>query len=122
MFAERLKALRKQYGYTQEQQASLIGVERSSIGKYEGKSHIIPSDDIKYKIAELFNVSVDYLLGYSDSPTPLHMDSSFSDVELQLVNDFRSLNKQGKEYILQTMAMAVTIYKNDIVPNMENQA
>lgn len=122
MFAERLKALRKQYGYTQEQLASLIGVERSSIGKYEGKSRIIPSDDIKYKIAELFNVSVDYLLGYSDSPTPLNIDSSFSDVELQLVNDFRSLNKQGKEYILQTMAMAVNIYKNDIVPDMEKQA
>jgi transcriptional regulator with XRE-family HTH domain len=122
MFAERLKALRKQYGYTQEQLASLIGVERSSIGKYEGKSHIIPSDDIKYKIAELFNVSVDYLLGYSDSPTPLNIDSSFSDVELQLVNDFRSLNKQGKEYILQTMAMAVNIYKNDIVPDVEKQA
>lgn len=119
MFAERLKELRKQHGYTQEQLAALIGVERSSIGKYEGKSRIIPSDDVKYKLAELFNVSVDYLLGYSDTPMPYNMESPFTDVEIKLINDFRSLNKQGKEYILQTLAMAATIYKNDVVPHME---
>ena len=33
--------------------------------------------------------------------------------ELSLIRDFRSLNAQGKAYILQTMAMSVTIYKNE---------
>ncbi|HIS93051.1 MAG TPA: helix-turn-helix transcriptional regulator, partial [Candidatus Alectryocaccomicrobium excrementavium] len=35
MFADRLKRLRKEHGYTQESLAAVIGVERSSVGKYE---------------------------------------------------------------------------------------
>ena len=66
MFAERLKELRKERGLTQEQLAQIIQVERSSVGKYEGKSKIIPSDDVKQRIAEFFDVSVDYLLGRTD--------------------------------------------------------
>lgn len=122
MFSERLKMLRKGRSLTQEQLAAIIGVERSSIGKYEGKAHIIPSDDVKYRIAEYFGVTIDYLMGYSDSPNPPIGTSDLSDIERQLVNDFRSLNKQGKEYILQTMAMSVTIYKNDVVSDVEKQA
>lgn len=68
MFADKLRALRKQKGVTQEQLAEAIGVERSSIGKYEGKGKdgkpIMPSDDVKLRIAEYFGVSIDYLLDY----------------------------------------------------------
>lgn len=122
MFGERLKLLRKQKHLTQEQLASIIGVERSSIGKYEGKTQVIPSDDIKYRIAEYFGVTVDYLLGRTDEPSIPVTASDLSDVEMQLIKDFRALNKQGKEYILQTMAMATSIYKNGAVPHMENRA
>lgn len=67
MFAERLKQLRKERGLTQVQLAEIIRVERSSVGKYEGNSRIIPSDDVKKRIAEFFDVSVDYLLGLNES-------------------------------------------------------
>jgi len=63
MLRERLKALRTQRNVTQEQLADIIGVERSSIGKYEGKQGIIPSVDVLHAIADYFNVSTDYLLG-----------------------------------------------------------
>ena len=69
MFRERLKQLRKENGITQEQLAGILGVERSSVGKYEGKSRIIPSDDVKQRMAEYFGVSVDYLLGRTDTRT-----------------------------------------------------
>ena len=65
MFSDRLKELRKKHGLTQEQLASIIGVERSSIGKYEGKSRIIPSNDVLNALADYFNVSLDYLLDRS---------------------------------------------------------
>jgi len=66
MFAERLKVLRKERGLTQVQLAQAIHVERSSVGKYEGNSKIVPSDDVKQRIAEYFDVSIDYLLGRTE--------------------------------------------------------
>ena len=100
MFAQRLKALRKANSITQEQLAAIIGVERSSVGKYEGKSHIIPSDDVKYRIAEYFGVSVDYLMGYTDSPNPPMQESQLTEAERKLIDDFRSLNEEGKEKLI----------------------
>lgn len=65
-----LKELRKSKKITQEELAKIIGVERSSIGKYESPSKpVTPSPDIMLKIAEYFNVSVDYLLGNSPKET-----------------------------------------------------
>ena len=61
-FSERLKDLRKKHKITQEDLAKIIGVERSSIGKYES-STTIPSNETLIKIANYFNVSTDYLLG-----------------------------------------------------------
>lgn len=124
MFSQRLKQLRKERGITQEQLAAIIGVERSSIGKYEGKSHIIPSDDVKYKIAEFFGVSVDYLLGYTDVSAPINASLDYNATEVKLIEDFRTLDKEGKKYILQTMAMAVatSIYKTDVISDVEKLA
>ncbi|MDO4547327.1 MAG: helix-turn-helix transcriptional regulator [Clostridia bacterium] len=68
MFAQRLKLLRRQRGVTQEELARIIGVDRSSIGKYEGKERIYPSNDVMNAIADYFNVTVDYLLGRTDDP------------------------------------------------------
>lgn len=68
MIAQRLKLLRKQHRITQEDLAAAINVERSSIGKYESATKpITPPPDVLIKIATFFNVSVDYLLGYSTS-------------------------------------------------------
>ena len=124
MFADRLRQLRKTHGITQEQLATIIGVERSSIGKYEGKQGTIPSDDVKLRIAEYFHVSIDYLMGNTDVSIPYSEsdhDSPMTREEQQLLNDFRSLNRQGKDYILQTMAMASKIYKNDSVSSVEDK-
>lgn len=68
MFAERLRLLRRQKKISQEKLAAEIGVERSSIGKYEGNQNITPSDDVKCRIADYFNVSLDYLFGRTDIP------------------------------------------------------
>lgn len=104
MFGERLKALRKEKGLTQEQLAAIIGVERSSIGKYEGKSKIIPSDDVKYRIAELFGVTVDYLMGYTDNRQPIDPSSTSTD-EARLLGMFRNLNTTGQARLLEYCKM-----------------
>lgn len=65
MFSEKLKVLRKSKGLTQEQLSNLLNVQRSSVGKYES-SNVIPSPEVLKKIADIFNVTTDYLLGKTD--------------------------------------------------------
>ena len=107
MFAERLKALRKQHNITQEQLASIIGVERSSIGKYEGKSRIIPSDDVKYKIAQFFGVSVEYLLGHTDVPVQVNSNEISKD-ENDMILMYRELTDAGRGLVLDYMRMILS--------------
>lgn len=61
-FAQTLKLLRKNKKLTQTELAKIIGVEQSSIAKYETKN-VIPNIDTLNAIANFFEVSVDYLLG-----------------------------------------------------------
>ena len=99
MFGARLKALRKERSITQERLAEIINVDRSSIGKYEGKSQIIPSEEVREAIANFFGVSVDYLMGKTDLRYPDPADELSAD-EKELIGIYRSLNNRGKESIL----------------------
>ena len=99
MFGIRLKALRKERGITQEKLAEIINVDRSSVGKYEGKSKIIPSEEVRQAIADYFSVSVDYLMGKTDNRYPDPTDA-LSVEEKELIGIFRSLNRKGKDSIM----------------------
>ena len=85
MFRDRLKYLRKQRNVTQEQLASAIGVERSTIGKYEGHSQIMPSDDVKIRIAKYFGVTLDYLL---ENEPPEETPDSLGETLVNLLMQF----------------------------------
>lgn len=61
-FGERLKRLRKSMDITQGQLAEVIGVVPSAVGKYERLEQSYPSVEALIKIADYFNVSIDYLL------------------------------------------------------------
>ena len=70
MFGVRLKELRKSKKMTQKQLADLVFVDCSSVTKWEtGKAY--PDFEKQNKLADFFNVSIDYLLGKSDLRNPL---------------------------------------------------
>lgn len=62
----KLKELRKEHNITQLQLSNKIGVSRSAIAMYE-TNQTQPDLDVVKKIAEYFNVSIDYLLDNNDS-------------------------------------------------------
>lgn len=64
-FGERFKEERKSKGLTQEQLAKKFFLNKSSISRYE-KDAQIPEMPTLEKIADFFQVSIDYLLGKSD--------------------------------------------------------
>lgn len=63
-FGNKLKELRNQNKMTQQQLAVQIGVSKSVISYYELQERI-PSPEILLKLASVFHVSTDYLLGIS---------------------------------------------------------
>lgn len=63
---ERIKELRKEKDLTQEELAKLLGLSaKSNIANYENGANA-PSDEIKIKMCELFDCTMDYLMGRSD--------------------------------------------------------
>lgn len=63
---ERIKALREQFGLTQEELAEKLGTTKQTVFKYETDViSNIPSDKIE-KMAELFGVDPSYLMGWDD--------------------------------------------------------
>lgn len=77
-FSNRLKELRESFGYTQSDLAEKLNVSRSTIAGYETKGK--EPDYIKLKeLSNIFNVSIDYLLGKTnlkniDKELPSHFD------------------------------------------------
>ncbi len=63
-FGQRLRTLRKERGWTQSTVAQKLGIAFSTFAKYE-RGDIKPDMDKLLQIADLFQVSTDYLLGKS---------------------------------------------------------
>ena len=61
-FGERLKKLRLQEKLTQQQLADRLGITKSVVSYYELQERY-PSPEILIKLASIFHVSTDYLLG-----------------------------------------------------------
>ena len=67
MFPERLKQLRKERGMTQLDLAAALNVSSGTVAMWEtGASE--PDHETILRLAELFGVSTDYLLGLKDEP------------------------------------------------------
>ncbi|HIE12791.1 MAG TPA: XRE family transcriptional regulator [Desulfotomaculum sp.] len=66
--SNRLKALRKLKGWTQEELAARTGVTRDTIAGYESKvKRRQPNPEMLIRLANTFGVTVDCLLGLTDN-------------------------------------------------------
>lgn len=59
---DKIKKLREERSMLQSELCEILGIEQSTLANYENNRRI-PNDEIKSKIADHFNVTVDYLLG-----------------------------------------------------------
>ena len=63
----RLKELRKNRGYTQISLQMQTGIEQALLSKFENEERIPPTETL-LRLAEFYNVSIDYLLCRTDKP------------------------------------------------------
>ena len=62
-----LKQLRKQAGYTQIAVQMKTGIEQALLSKFENEERIPPTESL-LRLAEFYNVSIDYILCRTDNP------------------------------------------------------
>lgn len=92
-----IKDIRSRRNLTQAEVAAAIGVSSVVYSRYEtGKRQ--PSIEILLQLADLFGVTVDYLLGRKDIE-----DSTLSDYELQLLMASRNADERAKEDALNML-------------------
>ncbi|MBE6814407.1 MAG: helix-turn-helix domain-containing protein [Ruminococcaceae bacterium] len=128
LLPQKLKELRKAHGYTQDYIASVCDVARQTYSHYEtGKR--TPSSEILFKLAGLYNVSVDDLMQitinldrnvYYDAPPPTQSSEDlesflryfnnpknqkkfqmFSNLEKELFYYFEKISETDKKEIIE---------------------
>ena len=92
MLGSRIKELRKEFGLSQVELAIRMEVTKQTISNWENEN-IQPSVDMLVGLANVFNVTTDYLLGLDDVPR-LSIEGlplSFAAHLAQIIEDFRNL-------------------------------
>ena len=90
---EKLKSLRIEKNLTQKQVADRIGLAISAVSSYESGTRY-PSYDVLVKLARIFHVSTDYLLGMTNTRNIDVTGLRDNEIELvsQLVDMLRNKN------------------------------
>ncbi|MCH5296886.1 MAG: helix-turn-helix transcriptional regulator [Ruminococcus sp.] len=93
-FSVRLKELRTDNDMSQTELADKLNLKASAISKYE-KGITQPAIETLKKLAEIFCVTVDYLIGLSDIRNP-YGNTQITPNEAELVEHFRQLSYENK--------------------------
>lgn len=92
---QKLKEIRKRFGLSQEQLASIINVSRQAITKWENDNGLPDTDNLK-ELSHIFGVTIDYLLD-NNSKLPLLVMRRQLDKK-QYKNKMSSYEEILKEY------------------------
>lgn len=103
-FSERLKKLRKDAGLTQVDVANKLGISQPAYASWE-RGVKKPTQDNLVKIAQVLNVSVDYLVGNSEEKT-----DELDNIELLFRMNSKGLTKEEKD-----------IFKKELIEFMEER-
>lgn len=102
----KLLELRKQNGYTQAYLAQKLKIAPNTYNQYENNKRQIP-DEIKIALANIFNVSVDYLIGRENTPY-YYIPDTLQDTQIAFTNGLQDLDEEE----LRQVADFVDFLKN----------
>lgn len=95
---EHIMLLRKQKGLSQSTLGKKIGTSGDIIGRYE-RNIMVPSIDVIIKIADVLEISIDYLVG----KTNLTLDKN----TLKRLEDISTLSDENKNFVFRMIDMAL---------------
>lgn len=71
MYYPRLRDLREDKDLTQEELVKILGMHKTTYTNYEQGKREIPFN-LAIRLAEFYNVSLDYIAGLTNDPAPLN--------------------------------------------------
>lgn len=96
----RIKELRVEKHLLQSDVAKYIGKSERIVGFYE-KGERDPNTDTLLKLSELFDVSVDYILGKSDIKNSKTIN--LEEIDIAFASGLKGLNKENQETLKNIM-------------------
>lgn len=112
----RIKKLRQERGWTQEELANKIGIQQKQVSAYE-RSVNFPSTEILIKLAEVFDVSLDYL---AFDKASISAKVEVKDRELlRYFETIDKMNEKDKNTVKEILHLVVTQkkFKNSLEQN-----
>lgn len=86
---ERLQQLREEIDFSQRKMSIALKIDASMYGKYE-RNDRFPTTEILIRIADYFNISVDYLLGRTEIRYYNKILNSQNDLPLEAIKELES--------------------------------
>jgi transcriptional regulator with XRE-family HTH domain len=103
---QRLRDLREDADLTQKQVAALLYMHLTQYRRYECGESELPMY-LAIRLAELYDVSLDYIAGMTDSKRGL-TQSSLGESETRLIEGFRQLDPVRQGRLLERLEMLRT--------------
>ena len=109
---EKLSKLRKEYNYTQEQLADILGVSRQSISKWESDI-AYPATEKLIELGKIFECSMDYLLKdevaekTGDSVSESYFTEKVTEISKKVLTD---KNKGKAKKILKIIGIILAVF------------
>lgn len=110
-FAKRLKELRLKHGFSQENMAQKLGMTSQNYGRFE-KQNANPKMETLIKMAQIFGVSIGYLLGVdeiaADTPAGRKVVASYWSKYLQ--PEFKLEYQEGYFYLTALQNLTLDLF------------
>ena len=109
---EKLSKLRKEYNYTQEQLADILGVTRQSISKWESDI-AYPETEKLIELGKLFECSMDYLLkdDVTEKTDTSVSESTFNEKVTEISKKVMTDKNKGKaKKILKIIGIILAVF------------
>ena len=109
---ERIASLRVERGLTQLDLAQALNISNSALSQYETGARAV-SDDLKFRFAAYFDVSLDYLMGKSDKKNALTPEEVNALPEAQALQEvMETLSPEDRQRVLDFgRGLAATAHK-----------
>lgn len=107
----RIRQLREEKKITQVRLSIELEVSQENISSYETEKYY-PSAKSLIKLREIFGVSIDYILGLTDTRNDIIQQRDLKQDELILLQTYRKMDHAGKERVKAYMEGYLAAMKN----------